>query len=191
MSDDRTPRDRSPSGPDARSCESGLSTRDRVACRIRTDPGIHFNELVRTLDLAPGQVQYHTRKLTREETLVKASLYGKTHYYPPKYDAPQRRSIALLRRETAADIVACLMDEGPMRPVDVADRVGIARSTLSWHVSRLITADILEKRNEERLLLALSDPERTARLLKATDPSLTNRLVDRFTRLVDNLLEDS
>lgn len=190
MGDDRTPQDRSPPGPDSRPCEGGLSTRDRVAYRVRTDPGIHFNELVRTLNLAPGQVQYHTRKLTREETLVKASLYGKTHYYPPKYDAPQRRALALLRRETAADIVACLMDEGPMRPVDVADRVGIARSTLSWHVSRLVTADILEKRNEKELMLALTDPERTAQLLKAADPSLTDRLVDRFTRLVDALLEE-
>jgi predicted transcriptional regulator len=163
-------------------------TRDQVARCVRSDPGIHFNELVRTLDLAPGQVQYHTRKLVRRETLIEAPLYGKTHYYPPDYDAWERRSLALLRRETAADIVACLMEDGPMRPVEISDRVDIARSTLSWHTDRLVAADIVEKQHSGTLLLALVRPERTARLFREADPSLSARLVDRFTRLVDNLL---
>jgi predicted transcriptional regulator len=165
-------------------------TRDQVARCVYSDPGIHFNELVRTLDLAPGQVQYHTRKLVRRETLIETSLYGKTHYYPPEYDPWERRSLALLRRETAAGIVACLMENGPMRPVEITDRVGIARSTLSWHTDRLAAADIIEKRREESFLLALVRPERTARLLRDADPSLSARLVDRFTRLVDNLLAE-
>lgn len=165
-------------------------TRDQVTKCVRSDPGIHFNELVRTLDLAPGQVQYHIRTLVNRGTLVGEALYGKTHYYPPDYDEWERRSLALLRRETAADIVACLMDAGPMRPVEITERVGIARSTLSWHTNRLVDSDIVEKRREETLLLALIHPERTARLLRETDPSLSARLVDRFTRLTDNLLSE-
>jgi predicted transcriptional regulator len=165
-------------------------TRDQVSECVRSDPGIHFNELVRTLDLAPGQVQYHTRKLVRGETLVKSSLYGKTHYYPPDYDEWERRCLALLRRETAADIVACLMDDSPMRTVEITEQVGIARSTLSWHIDRLVASDIVEKRRDGTLLLSLIHPERTARLLREADPSLSTRLVDRFTRLVDNLLAE-
>jgi predicted transcriptional regulator len=165
-------------------------TRDQVAECVLSDPGIHFNELVRTLDLAPGQVQYHIRKLIKRETLVRESLHGKTHYYPPDYDEWERRSLALLRRETAADIVACLMDDSPMRPVEITERIGIARSTLSWHTDRLVDSDIVEKQREELLLLTLAHPERTARLLQETDPSLSARLVDRFTRLTDNLLSE-
>lgn len=165
-------------------------TRSRVASRVRTDPGIHFNELVRTLDLAPGQVQYHTRKLVSREILVEAPLYGKTHYFPPEYDGWERQAIALLRRETAADIVACLMEDGPLSPVAVTERIGIARSTLSWHVDRLVAANIVEKQRDETHLLALVYPERTARLVREADPSLSARLVDRFTRLVDNLLAE-
>lgn len=165
-------------------------TRTRVASCVRTDPGIHFNELVRTLDIAPGQVQYHTRKLVRMETLVEAPLYGKTHYFPPEYDAWERQTIALLRRETAGDIVACLMENGPMRPVAITERIGIARSTLSWHIDRLVAADVVEKQREGTLRLALVHPERTARLFRDADPSLSTRLVDRFTRLVDSLLAE-
>lgn len=34
-------------------------TRDRIAEHVHARPGVYFNELVRALGLAPGQVQYH------------------------------------------------------------------------------------------------------------------------------------
>jgi predicted transcriptional regulator len=162
-------------------------TRSRVAERVRTDPGVHFNELVRGLDLAPGQVQYH---LGRLEWVV-AELYGKTHYYPPSYDAWDRRALALLRRETSADVVSVL-SEGPLAATEVAKRVGIARSTLSWHLDRLTEAGLVAETRDVRgrVVLSLAAPERTARLLDRADPSMPERLVDRFTRLVDSLLSE-
>jgi hypothetical protein len=40
------------------------------------------------------------------------------------------------------------------------------------------------------VVLSLADPERTARLLRRAEPSTPERLVDRFTRLVDSLLAE-
>ena len=162
--------------------------RDRIERRVREDPGVYFNELVRELDLGAGQVQHHVRALAGEGAVRGAELFGRTHYYPPGYDAWERRALALLRRETSAEIVATLLDEGPSRPVDVADRVGIARSTLAWHTDRLVEARLVEKRHDGHQLV-VADRRRTVELLEAADPSLPERLVDRFTRLVDVLLE--
>jgi predicted transcriptional regulator len=58
-------------------------TRKRIARHIQTTPGVHFNKLVRELDLAPGQVQYHLKRLLSTESVVEERLYGQTHYYPP------------------------------------------------------------------------------------------------------------
>ena len=162
--------------------------RDRIERRVREDPGVYFNELVRELDLAAGQVQYHVRSLADEDAVRGAELFGRTHYYPPEYDAWERRALALLRRETSAEIVATLLDQGPSRPVDVAERVGIARSTLAWHTDRLVEAGLVEKRYDGHQLV-VADERRTAELLETADPSLPERLVDRFTRLVDAFLE--
>ena len=162
--------------------------RERIEQRVRDDPGVYFNELVRELDLAAGQVQYHVRRLADEESVTAAKLFGRTHYYPPEYDGWERRALALLRRETSAEIVATLLDEGPSRPVDVAGRVGIARSTLAWHTDRLVEAGLVGKRHDGRQLV-VADERRTAELLETADPTLPERLVDRFTRLVDALLE--
>lgn len=167
-------------------------TRDRVARQVRRDPGIHFNELTRVLDLAPGQVQYHLRRLEDADDVVEESLYGRTHYYTPEYGAWERGALAVLRRETAREILVHLMTGGPASPGVVADGVGIARSTLEWHLDHLVEQALVDKQRDERghVTLVLSEPQETAEMLREVDPSLADRLVDRFTRLVDGLLAD-
>lgn len=166
-------------------------TRDRLARRIRDRPGVHFNELVRSLDLAPGQVQYHLRRLESAAEITERHLYGRTHYFPPEFDEWEQGAVAVLRRETAADVVAVLLEEGPTPPAAVAETLGVARSTLEWHLDHLVERDVVVKRRDDRgrVTLALARPTETVRLLEAADPSTFGRLVDRFERLVDDLLE--
>ena len=165
-------------------------TRDRLAEHVRAHPGLHFNELVRRLDLAPGQAQYHLRRLARADRVVREEVSGRTHYFDPSFDPAERRRVALFRRETARDAVVELLD-GPARPAAVADALGVARSTLEWHLDGLADAGVVEKRRDERdrVTLALADPEATARSLRRIEPSVPDRLLDRFTRLVDSILE--
>lgn len=166
-------------------------TRKRIANSIRTHPGIHFNELVRELDLAPGQVQYHLRRLQSDDTVLAEALYGQTHYYPPAYDQWERQALALLHRETAGDIVAYLLANGPSSPATVADDLDIARSTLEWHIDRLVDQRMVTKERNQcnHVTLVVDNGDRTLDLLREADPTLRERLVDRFTRLVDQLLE--
>lgn len=168
-------------------------TRKRVARRIHTSPGIHFNELVRVLDLAPGQVQYHLKQLCSSGAVTDEQRYGRTHYYPPECNEWRRGALSLLRRETAGDIVALLCDHGPTPPQMVADDLDIARSTLEWHAEHLIEQDVVVKKRDERnhVTLALVRPAETSRLLREVTPSSPALMVDRFMRLTDRLLEDA
>ncbi len=167
-------------------------TRDRIAAHVDAHPGVHFRRVVRDLDLAPGQVQYHLRRLTGDGTVVAEDLYGRTHYYPPEFSAWERGALALVRRETARDALGHLMAEGPTPPAEVAEGIDVARSTLEWHLDHLEEQGLVEKRrNAGRVTLALARPDDTADLLASVSPSLPGRLVDRFERLVDRLLEES
>lgn len=169
------------------------NVRHRIRQRVHADPGIHFNELVRELDLAAGQTQYHVRRLLRSEDIVSEELYGRTHYYPDSYDGWDRRALALLRRETSRDVLVYLIEHETARPGEVADALEIARSTLEWHLSHLIEQDLVRKEYDDRnrVTLHLANPERTGKLLARVTPSVADRLLDRFTRLVDKLLEDA
>lgn len=110
-----------------------------------------------------------------------------TNHRVGRLGAPAAGTVA---PRTSAEIVATLLEAGPSRPVDVADRVGIARSTLGWHADRLTAAGLLEKRPDGNRLV-IADHRRTTRLLETVDPTLTQRLVDRYSRLVDLLVEDA
>ncbi|WP_416838321.1 winged helix-turn-helix transcriptional regulator [Haloferax sp. DFSO52] len=166
-------------------------TRIHVADHITHNPGVHFNELVRALDLAPGQVQHHIRKLLSDERVNRTELYGRTHYYPPEFDDWERGALALVRRETARDIVGCLFEHESARPDDVADAIGVARSTLEWHLNHLTERDVVRKERDlhNHVTLVLMHPTRTATLLDDVSPSLPERFVDRFDRLIDTLVE--
>jgi predicted transcriptional regulator len=167
-------------------------TRTRVHDHIKQHPGRHFNALVRALDLAPGQVQYHLKRLKHEDKIIEERCHGRTHYFTPEYDARERGRIAVLRRETARDLLMYLLDAGPSDPATVADGLEIARSTLEWHLDRLVEHDVVEKRRDtrNRVTLAVVNREEAVWLLEEITPSLSDRMIDRFTRLVDDLLSE-
>ncbi|WP_132058704.1 winged helix-turn-helix transcriptional regulator [Halorussus amylolyticus] len=165
-------------------------TRRAIAAHVRANPGVHFSGVVRGLDLAPGQVQYHLRRLGKEGEVVAEELRGRTHYYPPEYDDWERAALATFRRETARDVLAHLLDVGEAAPAELADELELARSTVEWHLDSLVAHDLVDKRRENnRVRLALARPEATADLLGEITPSLPERMVDRFTRLVDDFVE--
>lgn len=168
-----------------------MTTRERLLAHVHEHPGVHVSALGRQLDLAPGQVQYHLRRLRKRDAVVADERYGRTHYFPPGYDDRERRTLALARRETARGILFALLEREEATAGTLTDELGIARSTLSYHADRLVEADLVEQSKDERgrVRFSLVEREETLRLLGTIRPSLPERLVDRFTRLVDDLLE--
>jgi len=166
--------------------------RRTVHNHVESNPGVHFNELTRALDIATGQAQYHLRRLRDGESVTVERVRGRTHYFPPGYDAWERRTIALLRRETVRAIVVRALADGAPSEADLAEDLDVARSTVSHHVSTLIEAGVAEKCYDERARshVTLTRPEETRRLLDEVTPSLPEKLVDRFTRVVDDTLCD-
>lgn len=169
-----------------------VETRTRIADAVRSRPGIHFNGLVRSLDLATGQVQYHLKRLLNEEEVVKTELYGRTHYFPDTYDDWERRTLALLRRETTRDVVAVLFEAGSVRPNELVEELDLARSTLEWHLDHLVEQRVVVKRHSTRnqVTIELARPAETIELVRNADPTLLGKMVSRFTRLVDRMLSE-
>lgn len=167
-------------------------TRTRIRTCVEAHPGLHFNGLSRQLDVATGQLQYHLRHLVDHDTLVRETYYGQTHYYPPDTDPSHRGILALVRRETSRDILFDLLEHGPARPTDVVDRLDIARSTLQWHLDRLVEQDVVRKRTDpdNGLTLVVDRRDETLQLLETIEPSFSERMVDRFERLFDSLVAE-
>lgn len=165
-------------------------TRTRVRSHVEANPGVHFNAIGRALDIATGQTQYHLRRLLESGSLRRLEVSGRTHYFPAGYSETEQAAIALLRRETTREIVLLLLDDEIDRPAELADSAGVARSTVEWHLGTLVDHGFAEKVRDGRTVsVRLTEPELLRELLVAIDPGVPDRLVDRFARLVDSLLE--
>jgi len=168
-------------------------TRSRIRAAIAADPGIHFNALVRDLSLAPGQVQYHVRRLTKAGDVARHERFGRTHYFAPApaYTPWERDAVSVLRRETAAAIATTLYTRERARPNELVEALDLPRSTLEHHVDHLLECGVVDREYERgnRVVLSLSRPAETAALLETVDPHAGSRFVDRFERLVDSLLD--
>lgn len=163
------------------------TTRARVRRHVRDTPGVHFNRVGRELDIATGQVQYHLRRLVADGELVVERVGGRSHYFDPSFDPWERRALAFLRRETARAIILRLHADGPTRPTTLASELGLARSTVSWHLSTLADAGVVDKSEDRPMTVTLARPAETAALLDEVSPTLPDRFVDRFVRTVDSL----
>jgi len=169
-------------------------TRAAVRDCVCRNPGIHFNEISRQLDIATGQTQHHIKRLLRSQELTSEEICGRTHYYPPTYTAWERGVIALLRRETTREIVLTLLEDNQQPPAELAASLDLARSTVEWHLSNLVDRDVVEKKTltdsngTKQFVVELNEPDTVYRLLREIEPRPSDRLADRFARLTDQLL---
>lgn len=165
--------------------------RSRIYSEIQESPGIHFNELVRRLAIAPGQAQYHIRRLRSTRKVVEHRLGGRTHYFSGDVREEDRQAIAVLRRETANAILSLILEEEHLAPKQASSQLELARSTVSYHLDRLEDAGLVKKGHgpDGKMRLSAPDSRRANELLDTTDPDMVDRLTDRFERLVDGLLE--
>jgi predicted transcriptional regulator len=165
-----------------------LPSRRAIYQRIVDSPGVHFRALLDDLDYAQGTLQYHLRWLT-DEGLVDTSEDGKyTRYYPAEaFDEADRAVMNALRREYSRRVLAHLLSDGPLSTTELSDRLGKAKSTVSWHLSNLSEAGLVTNEREgRRVVYAVSDPERVRRLYAVHQRSFTDRVVDRLLGLWDS-----
>jgi predicted transcriptional regulator len=168
-----------------------MDTQDQIRTYIHTNTGIHFNEIVRKSAFATGQVQYHLHRLIDNGEIVRSEFYGQTHYYPPECDEQAQAELALLRRETAREIIISLLGTEPARPTAIVDALDIARGTLEYHLDRLVDHDVVEKTYDEQkqVHLRLENPERMAKLLSIVEPTMADQMVAGLSCLVDDLFD--
>ena len=156
---------------------------------IRENPGMHFSGISRKVGAATGQLQHHLRKLVEDRKVVSEKISGRRHYFPPEFKKNEMKKIAFLRRETKRDVLITLIQLSGGTPQEVADTVGIARSTAEHHIDDLEEVDLVEKRYGDGRVYLEPNVKEAVELLDVVDPSSLDRAVDRFTRIFDDFLD--
>ena len=169
---------------DVKDEEQGLSleTRRTIVTYVEENPGVHFSQLKRDLDMETGLLQYHLRKLEEYDVLESEEYQGKRRVFIAReLDEQDRQILATLRYETTRRILLYLLETGTARNAEIADEVGVTSATISWHLSNLRETGVVETVKDGRTTnYRVVDEERTIQLLVRYRESFVDRAVDRI-----------
>lgn len=175
-----------------------LDVRKRIYEIIETSPGLHFREIQRRSSLAVGSLQYHLDYLQKHH-IIRTQTEGKfVRYYavrgPSVETHPQaqvgQNMMAYLRHASTRKIIIFLLTEKRANNERIAEHIQLSPSTTSWHLDKLVEADILVRQREGRkTFFALTNPESARHLLVNFKQSFFDQAVDNFVELTMELSE--
>jgi predicted transcriptional regulator len=152
---------------------------------ITNNPGVHFNDLQRALDLAPGTLQYHLNRMEKTEKIIVLRKEYKTLYFPPSMRDPADQKIILFLRQRIPRALLLILLEHPGKTgYELKKLLKITKSTLSYYTRHLEKLGVLEIKVEGReKRFSVSEPQRVAKLLTEHKKSFGDEMVDRFVDL--------
>lgn len=129
--------------------------RARIYAFIHSNPGIHFNEIIRKLDLSNGQTHWHLVCLKQFDMIrsVKTSQY--VMYYPNEgnfsklIDSIDRT--LTLKSDTRNHIYDLISKHPSITQKDLKRIVKVSQSTLSYHLAILEQEGLIYNLKKERI----------------------------------------
>jgi predicted transcriptional regulator len=158
-----------------------METRKEIFEHVQANPGVHFSQLKRDLNMETGLLQHHLRTLEEYDVLTSEDHQGKRRLFVAReLDEEERAILSSLRYETTRHILLFLIEESEARNRAIAEDLGVAPATVSWHVSRLVEEGIVSKVRDGRTTrYTVTDEELTMGLLVRYQESFVDRAVDR------------
>ncbi|MBU0662065.1 MAG: winged helix-turn-helix transcriptional regulator [Candidatus Diapherotrites archaeon] len=163
-----------------------LDVRQKIYTTVQKSPALHFREIQRRTSLGVGALQYHLEYLQKAQ-LIRSEKDGKfVRYFAVrgKQVGEQSRELSLLRQESIRRIVIYLLTHKRANNVAISKAVNLSPPTTSWHLGKLISAGIVEKRRRGRKsFFYLTDKEKTAELIVGHKKSFVDEVVDNFVEV--------
>ena len=159
-----------------------LDTRKRIYEEIVMNPGLHFRELMKRLNIPVGMLEYHLHILERDGLIISKQEGKYRRYFANTHmSMEERRVVSHLRGEIQRKIVIYLLENGKSRHGDISQGTGIIPSLLSYHLKKLVDGGILIKENAGReSFYYVKNEELVTAILIKYRKSFIDSLVDNF-----------
>ncbi len=172
--------------PDSEPVDSLDATQRRILGYITSHPGVHLREICRALGLAMGDVQYHIRRLERDERISSARRGLYKFFYPANlFGQRQRDVLSVLSLDRPRELLLNIIEQPESTQEALAGATRVSQPTVSWHLKRLVELGIVGRRQEGRLVTySVVGGGEIAAFIKTYHPTVwerwSSRLADIF-----------
>ncbi len=164
--------------------EDDSENRTRVYDYIKKNPGAHLRMITRELDMGMGATQHHLDILEKSGKVRSKRINIYRHYYAVEILEAEHGILALLRQQTAMDILTYLMEHPRSTQSDIINFMGFSAPTISWHMSRLEEAGLVRSIKEGRTVrYVIVDMQSISAALKTYHPNVWDKMLSRFADL--------
>ena len=125
--------------------------RSRIYACIRDHPGIASAEIARITGINRGTIRYHLSRLREAGQISVVHLEGGMGCFRNgDYDKTEKAVCLHLQNGTRRQIFALLLEKPGIAQSEIAEIVGISRSTAAWHLRRLAADGLVEANRDGR-----------------------------------------
>ncbi|MBI2078262.1 MAG: helix-turn-helix domain-containing protein [Euryarchaeota archaeon] len=159
-----------------------LENRRRIYEFLKEAPGTHLRALQRELSMPIGTLEYHLYQMEREGLLVtREDGRFKAYFTQENLDRRDRDFLYYLRQEMPRRIALEVANEPGVRFQALVGRLPISASTLSFHLKKLLHAEIVSEEPIGReKAYRCPDADRVKKLIVQYRATFVDDVVDRF-----------
>lgn len=159
-----------------------LEKRRKIYEAIKKNPGLHFRELLRLLNINVGDLQYNLSVLEKENVIVGKEDMGYKRYYPNPMEYPEEKKILpFLRQPVPRKILIEILMNEKVSPSKISVDLNLKNQTIFYHIKKMEKYDIIKQIKEgNNTYYILNNPELISRTLLRYKESFSDILVERF-----------
>jgi len=155
-----------------------LDSRRRIYEYLQANPGVHLRLIGKVLGMSTGMLSYHLGYMERNGILKSEAEGHRKRYFLAAFAEAQRRIIGTLRQDVPRKIMVEILRHRGRTFAELQTSVGVSKSTLSYHLKRMMQRDVvLRVRRERESLFHLKDPDGVVRILLDHRPTLWDESV--------------
>ena len=154
---------------------------------INENPGIRYRELLRSTCLSNGVLTYHLKILEETRRINTIRQKKATRYYSIAIPTEELRIIAHLRIRIERAIIIFILEHDLCTFDEIVEYSKKAPSTISWYLRRLCEDGVISIHYGEYQLYTIIDRKLVNQILYKYNETFTDKLVNNFIDMADNL----
>jgi len=116
---------------------------------IKSNPGVHYNEIMRKLDMKNGTLSYHLHMLEKTRMIKSRKEHFRYRaFYPTGMKFPKRERYRLT--ELQMDIIKIIKENPGINQKDIAKKLNEKHQTINYNIKVLQQAELIHLRRNGR-----------------------------------------
>jgi predicted transcriptional regulator len=125
--------------------------RNKIIELILDNPGIHFNQLLRKTDLAPGNLVWHLDILETYKVIGKKRVGNYVAYFPYYQKNPiSNIDLKLQKSELTLQVLEMIEEKPGIYNKIITDKLEINRKTIDYHIKKLMDLGLINRKKDGR-----------------------------------------